>query len=272
VTTIQLRAVSARTAACSLVLLAAVVYAGPALAQEIGPPPDAPMDSSFELTVGGILANQPSYLGSDDRKTAALPLVMARWSNGWSVGTTGIGFRLGNDGPFSGGLRLGYDIGRKESVSATLAGLGDIKARAVIGTFASYRVNPGLSIGSSINYGSGNDRNGLLMDVSLRSMLPLGGAHRLSGSVGLTVANQAAMQSQFGVTATQSASSGYAPYTPGAGLRDMNLSIGYSYAFNPSTQLRLGLSLRELQGDAKSSPLTRSSTGTSVNMGLVYRM
>jgi MipA family protein len=273
VTNIQLSAVSVKAAAYSSALLAAVVYASPALAQEMGPPPDAPMDKPFDLAVGGVLANQPAYLGSDERKTAALPLVIARWRNGWSAGTTGVGFRFSSDdSPLSGGLRLGFDLGRKESVSAALAGMGDTKARAVIGTFASYLVNPGLSIGSSINYGSGNDKNGLLMDISLRSMIPLGGAHRLFGNVGLTLANQAAMQSQFGVTAAQSASSGYAVYTPGSGLRDLNLGVGYGYAFSPSTLLQLGLSLRALQGDAKDSPLTRSYNGTSVNMGLIYRM
>jgi MipA family protein len=170
------------------------------------------------------------------------------------------------------GLRLGFDPGRKEGDSVALTGMGDIKTRPVLGAYASYRINPGLSIGSSINYGSGNDKNGLLMDISLRSMLALGGAHRLSGSAGLTLANQAAMQSQFGVTAAQSASTRYALYTPDSGLQSLNLSVGYGYALSPSTLLQLGLGLRVLQGSAKDSPLSRYSNGTSLNMGLVYRM
>jgi MipA family protein len=150
--------------------------------------------------------------------------------------------------------------------------MGDIKARATLGAFASYRIQPGLSLGSSLNYGSGNDKDGLLFDMSLRSQMSLGGPHRLFGSAGLTFANQAAMQSQFGVSAGQSISSGYSIYTPEAGLRDVNVNVGYGYSLNPNTSLQIGLNLRTLLGDAKDSPLTRSRSGASVNLGLIYRM
>jgi MipA family protein len=243
-----------------------------AWAQDMGLPPDMPMQKPFELNLGLGITNRPAYLGSDDRKNAALPLVMGRWSNGWFAGTTGIGYQFPSTGAFSGGLRLGFDPGRKQDDSADLAGMGDIKTRATVGAFASYRIQPGLSLGSSLSYGSGNDKDGLLLDMSLRSQMSLGGPHRLFGSAGLTFANQAAMQSQFGVSADQSISSGYSIYTPGAGLRDVSLNVGYGYAFNPSTSLQLGLNVRALQGDAKNSPLTRSSTGTSLNLGLIYRM
>jgi MipA family protein len=253
-------------------LTVCLLSAGAAYAQDMGTPPDAPMQKPLEIAVGLGLTHRPAYLGSDDRKNAALPLLSARWSNGWFAGTTGVGYQFPSTGAFSGGLRLGFDPGRKQDDSADLAGMGDIKAKAIVGAFASYRIQPGLSLGSSLSYGSGNDKSGLLLDMSLRSQMSLGGPHRLFGSAGLTFANQAAMQSQFGVSADQSISSGYSLYTPGAGLRDVNLNVGYGYALNPNTSLQLGLSLRSLQGDAKSSPLTRSGSGASVNMGLVYRM
>jgi MipA family protein len=243
-----------------------------AIAQDMGIPADAPMQKPFEWSIGLGLMNRPAYLGSDDRKTAALPLLSARWSNGWFAGTTGIGFQFPSKGAFSGGLRLGFDPGRDAADSADLAGMGDIKSRATVGAFASYRIQPGLSLGSSLNYGSGNDKDGLLFDMSLRSQMSLGGPHRLFGSAGLTFANQAAMQSQFGVSAGQSISSGYSIYTPEAGLRDVNLNVGYGYSLNPNTSLQIGLNLRSLLGDAKDSPLTRSRSGASVNLGLIYRM
>jgi MipA family protein len=243
-----------------------------AAAQDIGIPTDIPMQKPFELTVGLGLTHRPAYLGSDDRKTAALPLVSARWSNGFFAGTTGIGYQFPSTGAFSGGLRLGFDPGRKAEDSTDLTGMGDIKTRATFGAFASYRIQPNLALGSSLSYGSGNDKKGMLLDMSLRSQMSLGGPHRLFGSAGLTFANQAAMQSQFGVSADQSLSSGYGIYTTGAGLRDVNLNVGYGYALNPNTSLQLGLNLRSLQGDAKNSPLTRSGSGASLNMGLIYRM
>jgi MipA family protein len=260
--TTELIALAACGMACSL----------HAAAQDIGIPPDAPMQKPFEMILGLGLTHRPAYLGSDDRKNAALPLISARWNNGWFAGTTGVGYQFPSSGAFSGGLRLGFDPGRKESDSADLAGMGDLKTRATLGAFASYRIQPGLSLGSSLSYGSGNDKNGMQLDMNLRSQMSLGGPHRLFGSAGLTFANQAAMQSQFGVTASQSASSGYGLYTPGAGVRDVSLNVGYGYALNQNTSLQVGLNLRSLQGDAKNSPLTRSNTNSSINFGLMYRL
>jgi hypothetical protein len=62
-----------------------MLSAGTGYAQDMGAPPDAPMQKPFEINLGLGVMNRPAYLGSDDRKTAALPLLAARWSNGWRI-------------------------------------------------------------------------------------------------------------------------------------------------------------------------------------------
>jgi MipA family protein len=244
-----------------------------ATAQDMGLPSEFPLKKSYEVTLGLGLSNRPAYLGSDDRKTAALPIIAARWSNGWFAGTTtGIGYQVPSSGPFRVGLRMGFDLGRKEGDSPDLKGMGDIPMRHTFGAFASYRLSPQVALGSNLNFGTGRDREGMRLDLSVRSQMMLAPQHRIFGSAGLTFANQAAMQSQFGVTASQSASSGYSLYTPSAGLRDINLNLGYGYAINQNASMLLGLNVRSLQGDAKSSPLTRSATGGSINFGLAYTL
>ncbi|MGL4230340.1 MAG: MipA/OmpV family protein [Casimicrobium sp.] len=237
-----------------------------------GAPPDAPMTKDFEFMLGVGASYRPAYLGSDEYKTSALPLLSARWRNGFFAGVGGIGYRLALSEALSAGLMVGLSPGRDEDDADALRGMGEIKNRAEYGAFASYRFAPGLSLASSVRYGSGNDRDGLLADVSLRAMVPLGSRnHRLMAGLTATYANRESMQSLFGVNATQSIASGYRSYSPSAGLRDIALNVGYGYSITNNATISVGVTGRALQGDAKDSPLTKKANSASANLMFAYR-
>lgn len=255
-------------------VLAAIIFLlwpPKASAQAGGPAPDGPMTQDVEIMLGAMGLRSPAYSGSDDLKTRALPIINARWRSGWFAGVGGVGFRFGGDSPLTGGLSLSFDLGRKESDSEDLRGMGDIRVRPEIVGFASYRFFPGLGLSSSLRYGSGNDRDGLIGDIGLRGMVPISESHRIFYGLTTSFANQAAMRSQFGVTQAQSLTSGYSVYEPGAGLRDVSLNIGHGMSITPDLMLILGVTERRLLGDAKDSPLTRKVNAASANLGLSYR-
>jgi MipA family protein len=271
--------------ACGGTTLAALAAAGvctllpmPVHAQDDAPGPDAPMTGNAEVMVGLGVFNAPAYLGSDERKTRALPALSARWKSGWfagiggSAGTGGLGYRFNTGTPLSWGLRLTIDPGRDEDDADALRGMGDIKARPELGAFASYALRPGLRLGAALRAGSGNDRNGVLVDVGLRGVYPIAASHWLTGGVVATFANTKAMQSSFGVDAAQSLHSGYAIYSSGSGLRDISVQFGNMVTLAPQWTLMLGVNARSLMGDAKSSPLTRERTGVSAFATLSYRL
>ena len=166
---------------------------------------------------------------------------------------------------------MGLDRGRDESDADALRGMGDIERRPEFGAFASYALMPGVRLGASVRAGSGNDRDGVLVDLSVRGMLPVSQAVRLSASLTTTLANTQAMQSQFGITADQSLSSGYALYTAGSGVRDVALQVGGIVALRPDTNLFLGVTGRSLFGDAKDSPLVRQRTAASALASVAVR-
>jgi MipA family protein len=253
-------------------VVAAGLFGMAAQAQEFGgPPPDAPMRGDFELVAGGGISHGPRYLGSDEQRTRALPFIAARWSNGWFAGIGGVGWRYSAGGPFSAGVRLGADFGREEDDANALRGLGDIKRRPEIGAFASWRIVGPVSLGTSFRYGSGNDSKGLLADLSLRGALPLGGGHRLFGGATATWANREWTQGYFGIDAAQAARSGYAPYSPEAGWRDVAFNVGWGWQVMPQLGVQLGVGGRRLVGDAASSPIVRDRDGTSVFGSLSWR-
>ena len=216
--------------------------------------------------VGAVAIAGRKYQGSDERRILLVPLLDYQWKNGWFAGTTnGLGYNFSGRPDMDYGVRLTADLGRDESRSTALRGLGDVDARPEIGVFYNYALSPSLALTSSLRYGSGNDKSGTVLDVGAAYSMLLAPQWRLGLGVTATVANADYMQSYFGVTPAQSARSGYAPYAAGAGLRDVRASAALTYSITPRVAITTALSASSLQGDAKDSPITRKrSTATGL--------
>ena len=208
--------------------------------------------------VGAAAIAGRMYQGSSERRILLVPLLDYQWKSGWFAGTTnGLGYNFSRRPDMDYGVRLTADLGRSESRSTALRGLGNVDARPEIGVFYNYSLSPSLALTSSLRYGSGNDRNGMVVDVGAAYSMVLAPQWRLGLGVTATVANANYMQSYFGVTPAQSARSGYAPYTASAGLRDLRASAALTYSVTPRIAITTALSASSLQGDAKDSPITR---------------
>lgn len=249
------------------ILLGAVVMSSQAIAQWAAPSESKGVEFSFGLGA----ARAPVYLGSDESETRALPFARAVWSNGWFAGFDGVGYTFPSTSPLRYGLRLSIDPGRDEKDALALAGMGDIETRPEMGAFVSYSLLPGLQGVGHLRLGSGNDRDGALAEMGIRAMRPLGSRQQLLAGISVTWANQAAMQSRYGVDAVQSAASGYRIYSPGAGLQDVELSLGWGYALTPAARVRFSLAASGLLGDARDSPIVRRSRNNSAMLLLEYR-
>ncbi len=222
-------------------------------------------------TVGGALISGRQYQGSDERRTLLLPLLDYQWRSGWFAGTTnGLGYNFSRQPGIDYGVRLTADLGRKESRSSALRGLGDIDIRPEIGGFFNYAITPSFALTSSLRYGSTEDRDGAVLDLGAAYSVPLAPQWRLGLGVGASVANASYMQSYFGVTSAQYAQSGYAPYSAGAGIRDVKASAVVTYAINQRWAVSTALSASSLQGDAKDSPITRKRNSVSGVVSLAY--
>jgi outer membrane scaffolding protein for murein synthesis (MipA/OmpV family) len=204
------------------------------------------------------------YMGSDERRTLALPILDYQWADGWFAGVSnGIGYNFSSSPGMQYGLRLTADLGRKESRSTALRGMGDIDASAEGGAFFNCELASGFSFTSSLRYGAGNDGKGLLLDIGAAYSALIAQQWRFSVGTALTAANAEYMQSYFGVSATQAAASGYRSFAPKAGVRDVRTSVALSYQISRDISLTGALTATTLVGDAADSPLTRKKS--SVN-------
>ena len=222
-------------------------------------------------TLGLAVVAGHAYMGSDERRTRAYPAIDYRWANGWFAGTTnGVGYNFSRQAGVQYGVRLTADFGRDESRSAVLRGLGDVDARPEIGAFYNLQPTAHTFLTSSLRYGAGQGRDGLLLDLGAGLNAQVAPAWRLGAGVAATWANAAYTQSYFGVDAAQAARSGRGVYTAGAGVRDVRVSVSATYAITPRASATAALSYSRLQGDAARSPIVRDRAGVNGVLAVAY--
>lgn len=212
-----------------------------------------------------------AYRGSDERRTLVLPGIDYQWRNGWFAGVSnGVGYNAAQQPDLQYGLRMTLDLGRDESRSPVLRGMGSIDPQPELGAFFNRLLGPRLALTSSLRHGAGTQRQGWVLDLGTSYGVPLGAQTRLNLGLGLHWVNAAYMQDYFGVTPAQAAASGYAVASPGAGWRNANLNLGLSHRLDARTLLVAGLTRSALQGAARDSVLTRESLSTSGVLALSY--
>jgi outer membrane protein len=275
----------------TLLALTLVISCGAASAQT---PATNPMpDGSRDMYVGlGVIA-APDYLGASEKRTGALPLIQAQWSNGMFIAGLSAGMHLSRRddlefGPLLaidggrdqdgtqhvGGVNpvMGFQTGRIASSGEGLVGMPDVKARLQGGAFLNYYLTPSLRLGSSVLYGAGNARDGTLLHIGVQQMAAeIAPHHRLSLSAGLNLVSRNYNAGFFGVTPEEALASGHPVYSPGGGLRDVYVGAGWNWALSPAWMVASAARLSRLRGDARNSPLVERPTNFTVSTGLAYR-
>lgn len=259
--------------ALMLAALPAALLAAPAFAQQDFDAvrlSDSP--SEFRARAGGALFSAPAYRGSDERRTVLLPVADFQWGSGWFAGTgNGVGYDFGRGTGLHWGVRGSIDWGRRESRSSALRGMGDIDAHPEAGVFLSTALDrglPGLQLHASLRAGAGG--SGLVGDLGVGWSFDLAPGVRLRASAAATLANSSYMQDFFGVTAAQSATSGYAPYSASGGVRDVRAGGTLIWALDRRLAMAASLTASSLRGDAAQSPLTRDTSGLTAFVGATY--
>lgn len=217
-----------------------------------------------------VLAGR-EYQGSDESYVRVLPSIEYQWSNGFFAGVlNGVGYNGSTRPDMAYGVRVTADFGRKERRSAVLLGLGDVDPRPELGAFFNFSPTRSITLNSSVRYGSGNERKGLLVDLGAGWSSSLSPNLRVGATLATTWSNTDYAQSYFGIDAGQAAGSGYAQFAPGSGLRDVRLGASLIYRVAPAWSLAGSITYVELLGDARRSPIVRDKSAPSAVLALGY--
>jgi len=231
-----------------------------AQAQEGG----APAKDGWDVTAGAGVGVRPTYEGSDERRTTALPFVQATYDDMVSLGVDGLNVYWHQD-HFRFGAGLSYDSGRKDhkaggiidSGDDRLRGMGNISGAAGLKLFGAYNFGR-LNVTGAVTKFDGSDNKGLIADVGADLPFKITDKLMVTAHAGATWANQDYMQTFFGVTPTQAADSGFREFTPKAGLKDVEAGVKAVYRLDQHWFVSANLGVRRLEGDAASSPTSFS--------------
>ena len=233
-----------------------------------------PANAPQEAEIGGIVGVVPGYFGAQKLSLVASPYVEASFGNGVFVGASGIGYRSPNYGSFSVAASLGAGRSRMESAGNgdthnRLTGMGDVTPRAQANLFANYDNGPYhayvlLQRELGNRDGAEGQLVGMFDAVSTKTDL-------VQLYAGIDYANQAQMQTFFGVTASQSSTSGNTVYTPGAGVAGSSVGSIWRHAFSQHWVGTLEVGVISLNGGAADSPLTARKTNGLAVVSSGYR-
>ena len=237
----------------------------------------------FEGAVGLVLALKPAFSGSSDRKLTPQLAGFVRYGRLTLTGAGGFTTRRQDDVErgldaellrregVRVNLSLRYDPGRREGQSDQLTGMGNIKS--TVRTRLGLRWQPApqwtLALASSLDLlGNGG---GYLIDGGVSRTFVVDARQRFILGVNLSGAGDRYLQTWYGVTAEQSARSGYPVYEPREGLREVHTSATWRVEVNPQWAGFTSIGASRLLGAAADSPLTRQRNSLSLSAGIALR-
>ena len=249
--------------------------------------------SPWKVSVGLGVISLPEYEGASKRISSAAPDLNASYkSEDW--GTFGIGSKsngiswtIVDKHAYSLGLSLGAVQGRVDNKDGTLfrpgskrlRGMGEIKSSAEYGVFG--RVNAGIPLTFAFKKDAGNGKlnakdgsfdgsGGSVIELGADIPWEINSKLALSLSPSLVWADKKHNQTYFGVTAAQSAKSGFKTYTPNAGIKSMGLTLNGNYKIDNSWSANAAVSFTQLTGDAAKSSIVQKKAQSLLFVGASY--
>lgn len=224
--------------------------------------------ADWKVTIGAGAIYMPEYEGSDKFDVNPFPIFSAEFGERVSVDITGVTVDLYEANGFRVGVKGGYEMGRKEDDSDYLRGLGDIDPGGVIGGIVSYDVGPFQAYAKVDRMIGGSD--GLTGAVGAKASYKYE-RFIFSADVSGTWADDKHMESYFGITSAQSASSGLTQYDAKAGVKRVDVKASITYMVTENWLVTGATGAGFLMGDAKDSPVVKDDVQPFAMLGVAYR-
>jgi MipA family protein len=186
----------------------------------------------------------------------------------------GLGYRFPIAGSnFSGAISLSDSARRRAPTGddgpARLRGMGDIDSHEQLNVFLNYDSGPFHAETELSQVLAG--RHQTTLSLSGKYDLFASSTDLVQAGAAASYANRNSMQTYFGVTPAQSASSGNAVYAPAGGIEGANLGVTWRHALSKQWVGTLGAGVTVLGNQAADSSLVERRTGLGVGASIGYR-
>ncbi|MCU3714099.1 MipA/OmpV family protein [Enterobacter hormaechei subsp. hoffmannii] len=231
------------------------------------------------LTLGGGVDVAPRYSGSDKSRVTAAQVVDYAMANGFFISTTrglGYGNRVGN---LDYSAALSYRAGRKDrdvssdsiaSGSDYLRGMGDIKGSAVVVPGLGYRVTDWLNAQLQAEVPVSERDNGEAVHFGIASPLYTSPENSVTLALTGSWGSSKYMQTYYGVSAAQSAASGFARHDAGSGIYAYSLNLDWTHKLTSRWSLLAAAGVTQLTGEAGDSPIVQRKTSPVGSLKVTY--
>lgn len=231
------------------------------------------------LTLGGGVDVAPRYSGSDKSRVTAAQVVDYAMANGFFISTTrglGYGNRVGN---LDYSAALSYRAGRKDrdvssdsiaSGSDYLRGMGDIKGSAVVVPGLGYRVTDWLNVQLQAEVPVSERDNGEAVHFGIASPLYTSPENSVTLALTGSWGSSKYMQTYYGVSAAQSAASGFARHDAGSGIYAYSLNLDWTHKLTSRWSLLAAAGVTQLTAEAGDSPIVQRKTSPVGSLKVTY--
>ena len=238
-------------------------------------------------TIGISTVALPTYMGSNRYRVRAFPILSLEYKQraylGGAMGGTGAGagVYLMRNSAFTLSTEIAGAPERKESYGDGLAGMGRRGGATYAASNVSYRLGS-ITAGAGVAVGLGSEEgsHGALNLATKKAY----GRWIAELSTGATFANSKDMAYDFGVSSEQAvrrqalidagdsrlSADDAGAYSPGAGLKHMNVSTSLGYILRDRTMALLFVNGSRLGHEAAESPITRQRNSVVGGIGLAY--
>lgn len=222
-------------------------------------PFEMPQPSFFGLAVGAY----PDYFGSDDNAVGAIPIGRAPLGGERYISliATDVRINLLNSSCWRLGPEIFYRFGRDDVDDEVVSRMHEIDNSTDLGLFGGYswkdpqeiRKQAGFNVWGLWDVSGVHD--GWTAGVSVYGMYPVARPVTIAVGAGTTYGSEEYMDAYFGVTETDSMTSGLLPYTADGGMRDARGWVAFILHLSPKWHTSIGLLYSRMLGDATDSPI-----------------
>jgi outer membrane scaffolding protein for murein synthesis (MipA/OmpV family) len=229
----------------------------------------------WSVVTGLAAETQPIYDGSRAYRLQGGPVINIQYYDiAFATTGEGLGFNFLRGDHYRLGAAISYDFGRRERNDyANLRGMGDISPAPVaklFGTFVLSKKFPLILRVDARQFVGG--ANGAIGDVGI--YMPLPGSSKtfvMFAGPSITMATHRYLQSEFGVTPSQSLASGHPVFNPNPGMVSVGVGFSATKFVTDHWLLNLDAGLTKLKGSPDVSPVTENSTERVLALSLDYR-
>ena len=222
-------------------------------------------DNRLVFRLGGGVASDPGYFGSDESVLSPDFAFSFAYANV-------AGYEFGDPDPYApaSGISFGPSFrivgARLAEDYPELAGLEDIETAYELGVSVGY-AGPGYEVFGAVRRGFGG-HEGVVAELGADAVFRVDDQLVLTAGPRLLAGNDAYAATYFGVTEAEALASAFPAYEATGGLISAGIEVGMDYRFAPDWSLYATARWDRLQGDAADSPIVRDDTQVSLSLGV----